>query len=174
MAAINEEKWMNVIDNAVLPVDIRKQTQVGGALTYVGFEVLVSYIARRVFKVSPRPITQLAAIHALSIPFLGGMSAFMEGESPQGFEAPMSDQFMEGAKGIPAVFAGTYIVNTYLQGIHAPKLDFKDILITAASKIVTRPLMSVTVPKMGDSVENGQKAIRASVALQRTQSRLSK
>ena len=174
MASLNEEKWMNIVDNAIIPVDIRKQTQVGGALTYVGFEVLVSYIARRVFKVAPRPVTQLAAIHALSIPFLGGLSAFMEDEDAAGFEAPMSKQFMEGAKGIPAVFAGTYIVNTYLQGIHAPKLDFKDILITAASKIVTRPLMSVTVPKMGDSVENGQKAIRASVALQRTQSRLSK
>ena len=174
MAGLNEEKWMNVIDNAVLPVDIRKQTQVGGALTYVGFEVLVSYIARRVFKVAPRPITQLAAIHALSIPFLGGLSAFMDGEDAKGYEAPMSEQFMEGAKGIPAVFAGTYIVNTYLEGLHAPKLDFKDILITAASKIVTRPLMSVAVPKMGDSVNNGQAAIQSTIAVQRRQSRLSK
>ena len=173
MAGLNEEKWMNVIDNAVLPVDIRKQTQVGGALTYVGFEVLVSYIARRVFKIAQRPVTQLAAIHALSIPFLGGLSAFMDGEDERGFEAPMSEQFMEGAKGVPAVFAGTYIVNTYLDGIHAPKLDFKDILITAASKIATRPLMSLTVPHMGDSVRNGQAAISASVGVQRTQSRLS-
>lgn len=174
MAQFENESWMNLVDNAVLPVDVRKQTQVGGAVVYIGMETLVDYIARRVFKVAKRSVTEIAAIHALSMPFLGGLSAFMDDEDSLGLEAPMGAQFMEGVKGVPAVFAGTYLVNTYLDGLHAPRLDFKDILITAAAKIATRPLMSFAYPYVGDSVRNGQNAIRATVNLQRNHSRLSR
>ena len=166
-----EDRWMNVVDNAVMPVDIRKQTQVGGALGYVGLETLVSYIARRVFKVAPRGVAEIAAIHTLSLPFIGGLSVFADKEDPEGLEAPMSKQFMEGAKGIPAVFASTYVVNTYLAGLHLPKLDFKDILITAASKIATRPIMSLLYPNLGDSFRNGQDALSRNFQLQRQQAR---
>ena len=157
--AEEETKFMNVVDAAVIPADVRKTTQVGGALGYVGVEVLISYIARRVFKIAPRPVTELAAIHALSLPFIGGLSAFTDEEHPLGLEAPMGEQFMEGAKGIPAVFASTYIVNTYLAGLHAPKLDVKDILITAAAKIASRPVMSFAYPNFGKGFRNGQDAL---------------
>ena len=166
-----EEKWSNVMSNAVMPVDIRKQTQVGGALGYVGLETLVSYVARRVFKVAPRGVAELAAIHTLSLPFVGGLSVFSDKEDPQGLKAPIGKQFMEGAKGIPAVFASTYVVNTYLAGLHLPKLDFKDILITAASKIATRPLMSFLYPNIGDSFRNGQDALSRNFQLQRQSAR---
>ena len=167
-----EGKFMNVVDAAIIPVDVRKTTQVGGALGYVGVEVLISYIARRVFKIAPRPVTELAAIHALSLPFIGGLSAFSDKEHPLGLEAPMGDQFMDGAKGIPAVFASTYIVNTYLAGLHAPKLDVKDILITAAAKIASRPIMSMAYPRLGNGFRNGQDTLKELFDRQRAQSRL--
>ena len=170
--AEEEGKFMNVVDAAVMPVDVRKTTQVGGSLGYVGLEVLVSYIARRVFKIAPRPVTELAAIHALSLPFIGGLAAFSDKDHPLGLEAPMGDQFMDGAKGIPAVFASTYIVNTYLAGLHAPKLDVKDILITAASKIATRPIMSMVYPRLGDGFRNGQDSLNTLFDLQREKSRI--
>ena len=48
MAQTNEESWTNVLENAVMPVDVRKTTQVGGAAFYVALETLVDYMARRV------------------------------------------------------------------------------------------------------------------------------
>ncbi len=168
----SEAKFMNVVDAALMPVDIRKTTQVGGAMGYVGVEVLISYIARRVFKISPRPVTQIAAIHALSLPFIGGLAAFTDENHPLELEAPMGDQFMDGAKGIPAVFASTYIVNTYLEGIHAPKLDVKDILVTAAAKIASRPVMSLLYPNLGAGFRNGQDTINTLFKAQRSASRI--
>ncbi len=170
--ATEPDQWSNVLSNAVLPVDVRKPTQVGGALSYVGLETMVSYIFRRVFKVAPRSVLELVAIHSLSLPFVGGLSTFADSEDGQGLRAPMGAQFMEGAKGIPGVFAGVYLANTFLDGLHVPRLDFKDILITAASKIATRPLTSLAYPYLGASFRNGQDAVRSSVALQRRQSRL--
>ena len=113
---------------------------------------------------------ELAAIHALSIPFIGGLSAFSDPNHPLELEAPVGDQFMDGAKGVPAVFASTYIVNTYLAGLHAPKLDVKDILITAAAKIATRPLMSMIYPRLGDGFRNGQDALNVMFRQQRDKS----
>ena len=170
--ADEQGKVMNVVDAAIITVDIRKTTQVGGAAGYVGVEVLISYIARRVFKIAPRPVTELVAIHALSLPFIGGLAAFADDEHPLGLEAPMGDQFMDGAKGIPAVFASTYIVNTYLAGLHAPRLDFKDILITAAAKIASRPVLSLAYPRFGNGFRNGQDALSQIFKTQRAKSQL--
>ena len=166
-----EKKFMNTVDAALIPVDVRKTTQLGGSVGYVGVETLVSYIARRVFKTSPRPVSEIAAIHALSLPFIGGLAAFVDENHPLELEAPMGDQFMDGAKGIPAVFASTYVVNTYLQGIHAPRLDVKDILVTAAAKIASRPLMSLLYPNLGAGFRNGQDTMNQLFKDQRAASR---
>ena len=59
-----------------------------------------------------------------------------------GYEAPWGDVAYDGAKGIPAVFAAQYVVNTALKGMHAPSIKFKEVLTTAASKILSRLLLS--------------------------------
>ena len=59
---------------------------------------------------------------------------------------------MDGAKGVPAVFVAQYICNTALAGLHAPKLQFNDILVTAASKIITRPIISLVYPYLSDQM----------------------
>ena len=163
---------MNTFDAAVTPVDFRNATVVGGAASHVGLEVLVSYLARRVFGIEKRTILELTAIHGISVPLAGGLSGFADSAHPLRLQAPMGDQFMDGAKGIPGVFAATYIVNTFLSGIHAPGINVKDILVTAASKILTRPLMSMLYPNLGDSFRNGQDAIEETFQKQREQSAL--
>lgn len=145
-----DENFTNVFNNAIQPVDIRMGSQVAGAAEYVAAEVLVSYFARYLFKVEKRSLMELAAIHAVSIPLIGGLSAGLEDNNVFGYESGWGDLVTDGAKGVPAVFAAQYICNTALQGLHAPKLGFNDILVTAASKIVTRPLIALVYPYLGD------------------------
>ena len=147
-----DEKISNVFMNAIQPVDIRRGSQVAGAAEYIAAEVFVSYFARYLFKVEKRSLMELAAIHAVSVPLIGGLSAGFEDNNVFGYESQMGDLVTDGAKGVPAVFVAQYICNTALQGLHAPKLAFNDILVTAASKIVTRPLISLLYPYIGDQL----------------------
>ena len=72
---VQEEQFTNILTNAVQPVDFRHGSQVAGAAEYVAAEVLVSYFARYIFKVEKRTLIELAAIHAVSIPLIGGLAA---------------------------------------------------------------------------------------------------
>ena len=141
-----KEVFMNIVENAVSPVDFRQGSQVGGVMEYVLVEVLVSYIIRYFIKSEKRSILELLAIHAGSIPFIGGLSAYMNANHPLGYEAPIGEQFSAGGKGVPAVFLSEYIVNTFMSGLHVPRVGFKDILVTTASKTITRPLVSILYP----------------------------
>ena len=149
-----EEGVTNILANGLQPVDVRKLPQVFGVLEYVSAEVFVSYMCRWLFKTEKRTLMELATIHAVSVPFIGGMAAFAEPTHGLGYEADSVSLAYDGAKGIPAVFAAQYVVNTALGGLHAPKLNFTDILVTAASKIITRPLLSLAYPVMGETLRS--------------------
>ena len=71
-----EEGVTNILVNGLQPVDVRKLPQVFGVLEYVSAEVFVSYMCRWLFKTEKRTLMELAAIHAVSIPFIGGLGAF--------------------------------------------------------------------------------------------------
>ena len=118
--ATPEDSYTNIPVNAIAPVDLRKMSQAFGAAEYVGFEVLVSYLARTVFKIERRSIMELAAIHAVSIPFMGGLAQFSEENTF--IDSPVADAVADGAKGVPAVFAAQYVCNTALSGLHAPSV----------------------------------------------------
>ena len=167
-----KEEFTNLVNNAVTPVDVRKFKQVLGSAEYVAAEVLVSYLARYIFKVEKRTVMELAAIHAVSIPMIGGFSAGVEENHALGYEAPFNDQLYDGAKGIPAVFAAQYICNTALAGLHAPKLNFKDILVTAAAKMVTRPLLGFLYPMLGNEFRNNLDVLEILFTKQRVKGRL--
>ena len=147
-----DEKVQNIFENAAAPVDFRYPAQVGGVAEYVAAEVLVSYFARYLFKIERRSLMELAAIHAVSIPLIGGLAAGFDDSNIFAYESPWGDQLMDGAKGVPAVFLAQYICNTALSGLHAPKLQFNDILVTAASKIITRPIISLVYPYLSDQM----------------------
>ena len=167
-----KEEFTNLLNTAAQPVDVRKFKQVLGSAEYVAAEVLVSYLARYVFKVERRTVMELAAIHAVSIPMIGGFSAGVEDNHALGYEAPFSDQLYDGAKGIPAVFAAQYVCNTALAGLHAPKLNFKDILVTAAAKMVTRPLLGFLYPMLGNEFRNNLDVLDVLFTKQRINSRM--
>ena len=168
--AAEEQSIQNVIDAAIVPVDARKFRQVLGAAEYVAAEVLVSYLARYVFKMEKRSVMELTAIHAVSLPFIGGLSAPVDEPSVLGYEAPVSDQFYDGAKGVPAVFLAQYTVNTALGGLHAPKINAKDIMITAAAKLVTRPILSFLYPMLGDAFRTNLDVLDGLFSKQRAKS----
>ena len=168
----DEEAVTNVFNNAVQPIDFRKFSQVGGTAEYVAAEVLVSYFARYLFKVEKRTVMELAAIHAVSVPLMGGLAGSFEGNSVLGYESPMTDLVVDGSKGIPAVFLAQYVCNTALSGLHAPKLNFRDILVTAASKMITRPLISFLYPHIGEMLRNNLDVVEELVARQRANSSL--
>ena len=142
MSVEQKENFTNVIETAVIPIDLRKTEVVFGAAEYVFAEVFTHWMLMYFFKFEKRSIMELAAIHSVSLPFIGGLGAFVEFPHAMGYEAPWGDIIQDGAKGVPAVFAAQYLVNTALKGIHAPSLKFKEVLTTVAAKILSRVLLS--------------------------------
>ena len=142
MATEEKETFTNIIETAVIPIDLRNSEVVFGAAEYVFFEVFTHWMLMYFFKFERRSFMELAAIHTVSLPFIGGGAAFVEFPHPMGYEAPWGDLVMDGAKGIPAVFAAQYVVNTALKGLHAPSIKFKEVLTTCAAKILSRLILS--------------------------------
>ena len=148
----------NVFNNTILPFDFRRDgALIQGSIQLIVIEVLVAKIIRKVLGMGGRGFVELAAIHAVSLPFLGGLAGM--------FAAPVnvggSNQYQavqDGAKGIPAVLLSQYIVNTATKGFHIPKVSFKEILVTGASKTLTRPLIVLMYPKLHESLQNGFRA----------------
>ncbi len=142
----------NVFNNLILPYDLRKTGLVLGCAQLVLLEVTVSKIIRKILGMGNRSVTELAAIHTVSLPLLGGLSGFVTENSAFG-SASWGESLQDGAKGVPAVFAGQYITNTFLSGFHMPKISFKDALITAASKALTRPLLKLIYGKLPAAIQ---------------------
>ena len=133
---------VNLLPTALMPIDLRSTSVVFGAAEYVFFEVFTSWMIRYIFGFEKRPLAKLIAIHAISLPMMGGASAFTYDNHLLGYEAPWGDIVFDGGKGVPAVFLAQYLVNTSLAGFHAPSVAFKDVLITIASKVLSRVLIS--------------------------------
>ena len=150
------ESAQNILSNAVIPLDFRRDRQLIGTAEYIAAEVLVSKIIRTVLKMEDRPITELAFVHLLSIPFLGGLAApFGDQASIQQVDRGYTKALTDGAKGIPAVLAAQWILATASKGFHFPWFSMKDLFITAGSKAITRPLVFSIVDKIGDMGAQG-------------------
>ena len=146
----------NILSNAAIPVDFRRDSQLIGTAEYVAAEVLVSKIVRSVLKMEQRNILDLAFVHVLSIPFLGGLAAPFGGQAAiDDAGAGYTKALTDGAKGIPAVLAAQWILATASKGFHFPWFTMKDLLITAGSKAITRPLIYSIVEKIGGMGKEG-------------------
>ena len=142
MATEQKEEFMNVVETAAIPIDLRKSEVVFGAAEYVFFEGFTHWMLMYFFRFERRSFIELAAIHTVSLPFIGGLAAMVEFPHDMGYEAPWGDLVYDGAKGVPAVFAAQYLVNTALKGIHAPSIRFNEVLTTIAAKILSRLLLA--------------------------------
>ena len=168
----DREVFTNIIENAVTVVDFRRGSQVGGAAEYILIETLISYIIRYFIKSEKRSILELLMIHAGSIPFVGGMAGFVDANHPLGYEAPIGEQFSAGSKGVPAVFLSEYLVYTAMNGFHIPSIGFKDVLITTASKTISRPILSVLYPYIGQMMRSNLDVLEEIFRRQRGNSNL--
>ena len=167
-----EENFMNILETAAIPIDLRKSEVVFGAAEYVFFEVFTHWMLMYFFKFEKRSFIELAAIHTVSLPFIGGLGAFVEFPHEMGYEAPWGDIVYDGAKGIPAVFAAQYLVNTALKGLHAPSIKFKEVLTTAAAKVLSRVLVSGGNYALPDFFRNNLDILDVAFAKQFMASRL--
>ena len=123
----------NVLSNTVLPFDIRKPKLLIGSAQLILMEVLVAKVIRKILQMPNRGFGELALIHAVSLPLLGGFSGFFDPNSNIQTSSA-KDSFRDGAKGIPGVFAAQYITNVGAKGLHIPSVSFKEVLVTAASR----------------------------------------
>ena len=136
MSGVSVKQLSNVGANAA--VSVRDQGLVLGTVEYVLLEAVVSMIIRRVARAPKRRFVDEVILHAISVPFVGGLSAPFGrvGTVRSGYQK----QFIDGSKTVPAVLLAQYIQQTSQSGFHVPAPSFQDILVTSASKIVTRPL----------------------------------
>ena len=145
----------NILSNAVAPIDFRKPNQIVGTVEYVAVEVLVSKIIRSILKMEHRGVWELGWIHLLSIPFLGGAGAPFKNITDHTAHADYQQSLIDGAKGIPAVLLAQYVYQTAYSGFHFPKFSFKDLLITAGSKTLSRPLVYSVLEKLPPTMMDG-------------------
>ena len=149
------EQVQNVLSNAIAPVDFRKAKQLIGTAEFVAVEVLVSKIVRTVLKMENRGIFELAFVHLLSIPFMGGIAAPLPNTSALANTGGYGQAAMDGAKGIPGVLIAQWIIATTSKGFHFPWFNMKDLLITAGSKTITRPLVRSVLDKLPPDAQAG-------------------
>ena len=151
------EKVTEVFGNATAPYN-PSSTGAGGGSTIAGnaqivaLEVAVSKLIRWAMRLENKSILNLIAVHSVSQAFLGGFSSFF-GDVTYMREGPTSVQAVkDGAKGIPGLLVAQYVVNTANSGLHFPRMSFKDMLITGASKALTRPLINLAYSSLGQTI----------------------
>jgi hypothetical protein len=182
---------MNVLtdgfNNSILPFDPRvnksgsslgfgvpEGSVAAGSVQVVLIEVMMSKLIRMALRMDNISLGKLVIIHAISLPLVGGIVGFSEPQVGLADGPAYSAAFMDGAKGVPAIFLAQYITNTALQGLHAPKLKITDILITASSRILTRPLLNFLYQYMPKAVQGNFDANDDLVRAQNLASRFKK
>ena len=148
-----DDRIMNVFWNALAPVDFSKSAQVQGTLSHVAAEVLLSKLLRRVLKMEQRGFMELGVIHLLSQPFLGGL--FFGANLHDVSNSSVMEAAQDGAKQTPAVLVAGYIVATSQKGFALPSFSIRDILITLASKIGTRVILTQAINSIPTFIQNG-------------------
>jgi hypothetical protein len=92
----------------------------------------------------------LAAVHGLSFPIIGGFQGAIV--QPGRLNDSQMTQLQSAAASVPAVYASEYVVNTSSVGFHVPRPNLRDALVTAAAKVLTRPLISNTITYLPQAV----------------------
>mgnify|MGYP001121353537 FL=1 len=81
MIVLNTEmsdEYTNILTNVVLPFDPRRTKLLLGTLEYIAAEVIVAKVVRKIMRADNKGWLQLAYVHALSMPFLGGAAGFFD------------------------------------------------------------------------------------------------
>ena len=169
----DKNEYTNVLSNIIVPFDPRRTKLLMGSLEYVAAEVIVAKVVRKIIKADNKGWLELAYVHALSLPFMGGTAAFFdanagyEGQDAEGKDVTFMTQLMDGAKGIPAVLVAQYIIESFAKGFHAPWFNMKDLLITAGTKAITRPLVGFVYKYLPENAADNLRLVDTLVTRQR-------
>ena len=163
--------------NSVAPINVTAKDggdRVIGNVQIVALEVAVSKLLRWVLKMAPRGILDLAFIHTISMGFVGGFSAPFNRTTPIDGDVKTTDALGDGLKMVPAVFAAQYVASVARQGLHLgfKQISVKDLLITAASKAITRPMWNLIYKSLPEKMAAGLNAHELMVERQKNASRL--
>ena len=153
-----ETGYMNIVSNAFNPIDFRDGTATFGNAEVIFLEALTSYLMRWTFGTEKTGFFKLMLIHALAAPLHGGIKQKISKETPTGYDKPYTEQLSKGMYGIPAVYLSQYIVNTPNSGIRLPGISIKDAMITAASKLVTKPIVKLLYNNGPDMLKKNLRA----------------
>ena len=171
--------YTNIASNVIVPFDPRRTQLLMGSLEYVAAEVVVAKMVRKIIKADNKGWLQLAYVHAISLPFMGGTAAFFEentdfegADQATGQPVGVTKQFMDGAKGIPAVLLAQYIIDSMTKGFHAPWFNMKDLLITAGTKAITRPVIGFVFKYLPKNAADNLKVVDILIKRQRQNSSL--
>ena len=172
------EDIQNVFSNTIVPVDPRRTKLLMGSLEYIAAEVVVAKVVRKMIRADNKGWLELAYVHALSLPFMGGTAAFFdpnqayEGDDSSGKKIGFGTHLTDGAKGIPAVILAQYILESFSKGFHAPWFNLKDLLITAGTKAITRPVVGFVYDYLPRNVQQSLEVLEQLFIRQREKSTL--
>jgi hypothetical protein len=141
-------KMSNVFKNAILPLKGGKMIK--ASIVYVALEVAVSKLLRRITKAQNKSIGELAATHLVSLGFMGGISASMTQNKEKIIaygDKSVKQHIKQGMKGLPALFVAQFVFYTFWHGFYMGGASLREMMITAAAKILTRPIASKIYPK---------------------------
>ena len=152
------DKLTEVWNNGTAPINPTTTSGGGGTLVagnvqIIAVEVAVSKLIRWIMKVENKSVFHLIAVHTVSQAFLGGFGGFFGDVKYFSSKPELTQAVKDGAKGIPGLFAAQYVVNVANNGLHFPKMSFKDMLITGASKAITRPLINLAYGSLGTTMQ---------------------
>ena len=150
--------YTNILSNALNSIDVRDGKAFFGNAEVIFLEALTSYLMRWTFGTEKEAFFKLVLIHALAAPLHGGIQQQISKEQPTGYNQDYTKQLSKGMYGIPAVYMSQYVVNTPSSGIRLPSISIKDALITAASKLITKPVVKLLYANGPDQLKTNLNA----------------
>ena len=120
------------------------------------------------------PAAVLAFIHLISMGLLGGFAGAFDPAAPPTGDTATTDALQDGLKMVPGVFAAQYVVSVAQKGLHMnfKSVSVKDLLITAASKALSRPIINMVYTKLPEQLATGIDEHERMVQRQQAASRL--
>lgn len=165
-----ENSIKNIFKNAILPLNGGKMLK--GSALYIALEVAVSKLLRRIMGGNNKTIPELVVLHLISLGIMGGVTGAMTspGEKivPYG-HAKIKQHAKQGMKGVVPLFIAQYIQQTFYSGFYMGAVSLREAAITAAAKILTRPIASKIYPK-GKFFQNAFEAQQLMEEMQMTRS----
>ena len=144
----------DLMTNAFTPVNPTNTTLLMGEAQVIAAEVALSTVIRWFLKAPKRAIMDLVAVHGVSQAFLGGFGGYFDKNKPFSKDLSTTDALKDGAKAVPGLLFGKYVVNTAYVGLHMPTWSMQEFLILAASKALTRPLINLAYAQLPQAVQN--------------------